>query len=71
VTLLTYAGHGRWSREEDFWAVPRAHAATEEYAKARAEHDPGHAQKMTRLDWGTGPEWARGGRSYAERPRVS
>ncbi len=26
-------------------------------------HDPDHARKHTRLDWGRGPEWTRGGRS--------
>ena len=32
--------------------------------------DPEHPRKATRLDWGKGPEWTKGGRSYAERPRA-
>ena len=68
VTLLQYAGNGQWSREEDFWAVPGAYAMAEAYATACRECDPHHAEKRTRLDWGSGPAWTRGGRSYADRP---
>jgi hypothetical protein len=68
ITILQYAGNGRFSREEDFWAVPQAGQTTTEYTKASKEIDPGHAAKRTRLDWGRGPAWTRGGRSYDERP---
>ena len=67
ITILDYAGSGRWKREEDFWAVPRATATTEEYADACRRFDPDHKKKMTRRNWGNGPEWTRGGPSYAER----
>jgi hypothetical protein len=40
------------------------------YAAACKAHDPEHAKKMTRLHWGNGPAWTRGGRSFAERPPV-
>ena len=41
ITILHYAGNGRWSREEDFWAVPAGAARAEEYAEARArQYDP-------------------------------
>ena len=70
VTLLEYAGKGRWRREEDFWAVPRAQKTVEEYAEACRRHDPAHKEKKTRLDWGHGPEWTRGGPSFAERRPV-
>ncbi len=70
ITILDYAGNNQWKREEDFWAVPQAGVATEEYAKACAQHDPDHKRKRTRLNWGAGPAWTRGGRSYAERPRA-
>ena len=69
VTLLQYAGDGLWSLEEDFWAVPQAQRAFQEYADACKVHDPDHAQKMTRLDWGQGPGFTRGGHSYRERPQ--
>lgn len=68
ITILTYAGNGRWSREEDLWAVPKAYATVEEYAAACKQFDPDHPKKKTRLDWGKGPDWTRGGRSWAERP---
>ena len=70
VTILEYAGNNRWKREEDFWAVPRAHATVEEYAAACAQFDPNHKQKRTRSNWGNGPAWTKGGRSYAERPKA-
>jgi len=68
ITILDYAGNGLWRREEDYWAVPQAHATVEEYEKARKQFDPEHRGKRTRLDWGNGPDWTRGGRSYADRP---
>ncbi len=67
VTLLQYAGNGLWSLEEDFWAVPQARRAFEQYADACRRYDPQHPKKMTRLDWGQGPEFTRGARSYGER----
>ena len=71
VTLLDYAGEGLWKREEDFWAVPAAYRTVEEYAEACRRYDPEHAAKRTRWNWGSGPAWTKGGRSYAERPRVA
>ena len=70
ITILDYAGNGLWSREEDFWAVPRAHATVQEYEEARTKFDPEHRRKQTRLDWGDGPEWTRGAASYAARRPV-
>ena len=67
ITILDYAGNGQWRREEDFWAVPQAQATSQEYAEACARFDPEHKRKQTRHHWGNGPEWTRGGRSYAER----
>ncbi len=70
ITILEYAGNGLWKLEEDFWAVPKAYATVEEYDKARKQFDPGHKEKRTRLDWGRGPSWTQGGRSYDERPKA-
>jgi hypothetical protein len=67
VSILEYAGGGKWKREEDFWAIKESERAAREYLDACKQHDPGHAKKMTRHDWGRGPEWTRGGPSYAER----
>jgi hypothetical protein len=68
ITILDYAGHGQWCREEDYWAVPAAQQTSAEYAKVCEQLDPDHKQKKTRLDWGNGPAWTKGGRSYDERP---
>jgi hypothetical protein len=71
ITVLDYAGNGLWQAEEDYWSVRGRELAMKEYADALAKHDPGYAQKATRLDWGNGPEWTRGARSYAERRPVA
>lgn len=60
VTILDYAGGGKWRREEDFWALPAAQRATTEYAEACARHDPDHRRRRSRKCWGTGPDWTRG-----------
>jgi SnoaL-like protein len=70
ITILDYAGGSRWSKEEDFWSAKEREAAMREYQAACREHDPEHAEKHTRSNWGNGPEWTKGGRSYAERPRI-
>lgn len=67
VTILGYAGDGRFSFEEDYWDFLGAQRATKEYAQACAEFDAEHAAKRTRLDWGDGPDWTRGAPSYFER----
>ena len=67
ITILDYAGKNQWKREEDYWAVPKAQQATSEYAKACKEFDPDHKAKQTRLDWGNGPAWTKGQKSYRER----
>ena len=67
VTILDYAGNNRWQREEDYWAVPRAHASVEQYAAACERFDPGHREKRTRKNWGTGPAWTQGAPSFFDR----
>ena len=60
ITVLEYAGDGKWRLEEDFWALPAARRAQTRYEELCAEHDPGHPDKMTRGNWPAAPEWARG-----------
>jgi limonene-1,2-epoxide hydrolase len=66
ITVLQYAGDGRFSLEEDFWAVNDGMRTAKEYAEACARFDPEHAQRRTRRDWGDGPDWARGPVSGAD-----
>ena len=68
ITILGYAGDGLFDYEEDYWALPASRKAFQDYAEACAKHDPEHAAKGTRLDWGRGPDWTRGAASWSERP---
>lgn len=68
ITILDYAGDGRWKREEDYWAVPAANQSVSQYSKACKEFDPEHRSKRTRHDWGNGPAWTRGARTWFDRP---
>ena len=69
ITILEYAGGGKWKMEEDFWSAKEREVAMKAYEDACHQHDPQHPKKHTRFDWGKGEEWTRGGRTYEERPR--
>ena len=66
MTVLQYAGGGKFSMEEDFWSVKGGMETVEQYATACQQHDPDHSKKRTRLHWGNGPEWTQGASSYDE-----
>lgn len=59
VQVVQYAGEGKWRSEEDWWVLPEARRAAEQYAAATAAHDPDFASKLTRDDWGSWVDWAR------------
>jgi SnoaL-like protein len=59
ISVLTYAGDGQWSSEEDYWAYGAAVNAQKAYAEAAAKFDPDHASKRTRNHWPDDPFWAR------------
>ena len=59
ITVLNYAGDGKWSLEEDYWAFSLATRASKDYAEACAQCDPDHPQKRTRNNWPDGPAWTR------------
>jgi hypothetical protein len=67
ITILEYGGDGLWKAEEDYWAVPASRRALKAYAEATQKHDPDHKQKRTRNDWGNGPAWTRGAKTWFER----
>ena len=67
VSLLEYAGNGKWKREEDFWAWKQREVAMKSYEDACRRIDPEHPKKKTRWHWGNGPAWTLGARSFAER----
>ena len=58
ISVLRYAGDGKWSYEEDFWSLPGARRASAKYAERAAEVDPGHAARRTRRHWPSAPDWA-------------
>ena len=60
LSVLRYAGDGRWASEEDFWDANGARRTAAEYEAAcrRAGlRDP--LERMTRRHWPAGPPWAR------------
>jgi hypothetical protein len=66
MTVLQYAGDGRFSLEEDFWSLPEGTATFQRYADACKRFDPDFRRKRTRRDWGNGPPWTRGAATYDE-----
>lgn len=58
IQTAFYAGNGKWRGEEDWWVMRESKNWGEAYMAAAAKHDPDHASKMTRLDWGH-IDWAR------------
>ncbi len=68
ITVLQYAGGNQWSMEEDYWAEKLGVQQFEQYEAALKEHDPKHRDKRTRNDWGDGPDWTRGRKSYWDWP---
>ena len=66
VTILEYAGGGKWRSEEDFWSAKERERAMAAYEEACRAAGP-TAKRNTRRDWGHGPAWTKGGPSYEER----
>ena len=48
--------------------VREAFLEAQEYAAALKAHDPDHRNKRTRNDWGNGPDWTLGKRSFWDWP---
>jgi hypothetical protein len=76
LSVLRYAGDGLWASEEDFWDRDGARRTSIEYAAACERAgitDP--LDRMTRLHWSDGPEWARTAAapspSWLDRPEVT
>ncbi len=59
ITILQYAGDGRWSRQEDYWGTLAARETAIEYERLLAAHDPAHRGRATRDDWDAGPDFTR------------
>jgi hypothetical protein len=60
LSVLTYAGDGLWSAEEDYWDRGGARRTAQEYAAAcERAGNPSPRERMTRRHWPEGPAWAR------------
>ena len=70
VTILEYAGGGKFRLEEDFYSIRGRDVAMQAYTAACAAIDPEHPKKKTRWHWGHGPDWTRGAQTFAERKPV-
>jgi hypothetical protein len=61
LSVLTYAGDGLWSVEEDFWDAGGARRTATAYADAcRRAGIVDSMDRLSRRHWGDGPAWARG-----------
>jgi hypothetical protein len=65
ITILQYAGDGKFSLEEDFWSLPEGIDTAKRYAAACKQHAPDLRAERTRDNWGNGPEWTQGASTYA------
>ena len=66
ITVLQYAGDGKFSLEEDFWSLPEGIETAKRYSAACKQFDPDSRAKRTRRNWGNGPDWTQGASTYAE-----
>jgi len=60
LSVIRYAGDGRWASEEDYWDRTGARTTSTEYVAAcqrAGVTDP--LDRMTRKHWPVGPSWAR------------
>jgi hypothetical protein len=65
MTVLQYAGDGKFSFEEDFWSLPEGIETAKRSAAIYRDIDPEFPKQRSRRDWGNGPEWTRGAAPYA------
>jgi hypothetical protein len=60
LSVLRYAGDGRWRSEEDYWDRDGARRTSIAYVEAcRRANVEEPLERMTRRHWGDGPEWSR------------
>jgi hypothetical protein len=65
ITVLQYAGDGRFELEEDFWSLPEGIDTMKRFTAVTREH-PDFLARRTRRDWGNGPAWTVGAPTYYE-----
>jgi hypothetical protein len=60
LQVITYAGNGKWSSEEDWWVMYDMKRFVAKYNAALLEaNQPDFAAELSRRDFGTWVDWAR------------
>jgi hypothetical protein len=66
--IVDYAGHGKWSREEDIWVKDEMKDFARRYGVAEHAFPQTVEQKLSRADWGPWVGWARPRPGHRARP---
>jgi hypothetical protein len=66
--IVDYAGHGKWSREEDIWVKDEMKDFARRYGAAEQAFPQTLEQKLSRADWGPWVDWARPQPGHRARP---
>jgi ketosteroid isomerase-like protein len=67
LQILTYAGDGKWSSEEDWWIQAEMVKYARGYRDACKALDPDFADKLSRRHWGD-IDWARPPQGHVAKP---
>jgi limonene-1,2-epoxide hydrolase len=67
LQVITYAGDGRWSSEDDWWTVAEMKRFNQAYVAARERAGDVATEPLSRSDWGD-IDWARPGTDHAASP---
>lgn len=67
LQIITYAGDGKFSSEEDWWMIPEMTTYAKGFWKACQAIDPDYGAQMSRRHWGP-IEWARPPQGHVPRP---
>lgn len=69
LQVITYAGNGKFSAEEDWWIMYDMVRFRNQWLDALERGgDPDYAQKMSRENWGDVPEWAKADPGHVAKP---
>jgi len=58
LQVITYAGHGKWASEDDWWTVAEMRLFNHRYQTAKARAAANARTPLSRLDWSAAPDRA-------------
>ncbi|MEU2003995.1 nuclear transport factor 2 family protein [Rhodococcus sp. NPDC019627] len=67
LQVLTYAGRGRWSAQEDWWVMYEMKKFAAEFREASSKF-PMPDSPLSRRDWGDWVDWARPAEGHVAHP---